>query len=192
MNPNIRKWKTKTDLNSKINVSESEDLLPNKVTESCKKPLNVFNAMFCDSLVTCITQQTNLYAAQRGKENLNVREEEIAIVIAILLLSEYCRVSQRDLYWAASPDTDNEDVARVMSRNRFRAILSNLHIGDNACLNDDRHYKVKYSRHSSCVECNDISTRSIRSFDNLLFKFNVSLPLVTGELLQKTVDVSTC
>ena len=30
-----------------------------------------------------------------------------------------------------------------------------------------------------------ISTRSIRSFDNLLFKFNVSLPLVTGELLQK-------
>ena len=25
---------------------------------------------------------------------------------------------------------------------------------------------------------------------NLLFKFNVSLPLVTGELLQKTVDVN--
>ena len=36
-----------------------------------------------------------------------------------------------------------------------------------------------------------ISTRSIRSFDNLFFKFNVSLPLVTGELLQKTVDVSS-
>ena len=35
-----------------------------------------------------------------------------------------------------------------------------------------------------------ISTRSIRSFDNLLFKFNVSLPLVTGELLQKTVAVN--
>ena len=35
-----------------------------------------------------------------------------------------------------------------------------------------------------------ISTRSIRSFDNLFFKFNVSLPLVTGELLQKTVDVN--
>ena len=46
---------------------------------------------------------------------------------------------------------------------------------------------VKYNRHSSYVECNDISTRSIRSFDNLLFKFNVSLPLVTGKLLQKTV-----
>ena len=46
----------------------------------------------------------------------------------------------------------------------------------------------KYSRHSSYVECNDISNRSIRSFSNLFFKFNVSLPLVTGELLQKKVD----
>ena len=49
----------------------------------------------------------------------------------------------------------------------------------------------KYSRHFSYVECNDISTRSIRSFDNLFLEFNVSLPLVTGELLQKTVDVSS-
>ena len=35
-----------------------------------------------------------------------------------------------------------------------------------------------------------ISATSFRSFDNLLFKFNVSLPLVTGKLLQKTVDVN--
>ena len=49
---------------------------------------------------------------------------------------------------------------------------------------------VSCIRHSSYVECNDISTRSIRFFDNLFFKFNISLPLVTGELLQKTVDVT--
>ena len=53
-----------------------------------------------------------------------------------------------------------------------------------------KNLRVKCSRHSSYVECNDISTRSIRSFDNLLFKFNVSLPLVTGELLQNTVAVN--
>ena len=29
-----------------------------------------------------------------------------------------------------------------MSTNRFREIFSNLHISDNACLNDDRYYKV--------------------------------------------------
>ena len=35
-----------------------------------------------------------------------------------------------------------------------------------------------------------ISIRSLRSFDNFLFKFNVSFPLVTGELLQNMVDVN--
>ena len=39
-------------------------------------------------------------------------------------------------------------------------------------------------------QASHVSTRSLRSFDNLLFKFNVSLPLVTGELLQKTVGVN--
>ena len=37
---------------------------------------------------------------------------------------------------------------------------------------------------------NNISITSLRSFDNFLFKFNASLPLVTGELLQNTVDVN--
>ena len=36
-----------------------------------------------------------------------------------------------------------------------------------------------------------ISTKSIRSFDNLFFIFDVSLLLVTGELLQKTVYVTS-
>ena len=35
-----------------------------------------------------------------------------------------------------------------------------------------------------------ISIRSLCSFNNLLFKFNVSLPLVTRELLQNMVDVN--
>ena len=51
--------------------------------------------------------------------------------------------------------------------------------------------KFIYTRHFSLVECNDIITRSSGSFDNLFFKFNVSLPLVTGELLQNTVDVTS-
>ena len=96
--------------------------------KSCKKPLNRFNTIFCDNLITCITQQTNLYAIQQRKENLNAREEAIATVIPTLLFSVYCRVPQRDLYWTASPDTHNKAVARAMSRNGFREIFSNLHI----------------------------------------------------------------
>ena len=39
----------------------------------------------------------------------------------------------------------------------------------------------KYSRHSSYVECNDFSINHFVLSTNFLFKFNVSLPLVTGE-----------
>ena len=48
----------------------------------------------------------------------------------------------------------------------------------------------KYSRHSSYVECNDFSINHFALSTNFLFKFNVSLPLVTGELLQNKVDVN--
>ena len=48
----------------------------------------------------------------------------------------------------------------------------------------------EYSRHSSYVECNDFSINHFVLSTNFLFKFNVSLPLVTGELLQNTVDVN--
>ena len=56
---------------------------------------------------------------------------------------------------------------------------------------------VTCSRHSSYVECNGILTRLLRSFDKLLFKFNVSLPLVTGELMLEfsifsVTDIANC
>ena len=93
-------------------------------------------------LMQCL-EQTNLYAAQHGKESLNVQEEEMATVIVILLMSGYCRVLQRDLYWSDSPDTHNDAVCRAMSRNRFREIFANLHLADNSDINDDRYYKVR-------------------------------------------------
>ena len=142
MKHNTRKWKSKTEINSKINVFKSEESFLDNVKKSCKKPLDVFSAMFF--LITCITKQTKLYAAQQGKEILNAREEEIATVMAILLLSGYCRVPQRKLYRAASPDIHNEAVARAISTNRFREIFSNLHIPDNASLNNDKYNKVRH------------------------------------------------
>ena len=103
----------------------------------------MFNAIFCDCLIFCIAEQINLYAAQQEKENLNTREDKSVTVVAILLLSGYCRVPQSDIYWAASSDTHSDAVARAMSRNRFREIFLNLPIADNASLNDDRYYKER-------------------------------------------------
>ena len=94
--------------------------------------------MFSDDLVLYVTNQTNLYAVQHGKCNLNILEDRIRTFIAVLLLSGYCKFSYRDLYWADTPDIHNEEVSIAMSRNRFREILSNLHLDDNTQITEDR------------------------------------------------------
>ena len=87
--------------------------------------------MFFDDLVLHVTNQTNLYAVQHGKGNLNILEDEIRTIIVVLLLSGYCKIPYRNLYRADAPDTQNEAVSCAMSRNRLREILSNLHLVDN-------------------------------------------------------------
>ena len=108
-----------------------------------KLPIDAFKALFSDDLVLHVTNQTNFYAVQHGKENLNILEDEIRTFIAVLLLSGYCKVPHRNLYWADAPDTHNEAVSCTMSRNRFREILSSLHLSGNTQITEDGYYRVR-------------------------------------------------
>ena len=99
--------------------------------------------MFSDDLVLHVTNQTNIYAVQHGKGNLNILEDKIRTFIAVFLLPGYCKVPYENLYWADVPGTHNEAVSCAMSRNRFREILSNLHLAENTQITEDRYYKVR-------------------------------------------------
>ena len=99
--------------------------------------------MFSDDLVLHVGNQTNLFAVQHGKRNLNILEDEISTFIADLLLSVYFKVPYRDFYWADAPDTHNEAVSYVVSINRFREILLNLRLADNTKITKGRYYKVR-------------------------------------------------
>ena len=139
----IRRWKKNFPLNNpNFVLSNSVPAISEQTKENLKNPLDTFNAMISCDIITHITHQTNLYASQKGK-NLNCDESEVITVIAIILLSGYCKVPCRDLYWSGSPDTHNEAVSNEMSRNRFREIFSCLHLANNAEINEDRYYKVR-------------------------------------------------
>ena len=133
-----RNWKKGTDLQPTLKLSEAS-AVPEEWKEIIKPPIDAFKAMFSDDLVLFVTNQTNLYAVQTGKGNLNILEDEIKCFIAVLLLSWYCKVPYRNLYWENVPDTHNEAVLCAMSRNRFREILSNLHMADNTKITEDRY-----------------------------------------------------
>ena len=66
--------------------------VPEEWKKIIKSPMDAFKAMFSDDLVLHVTNQTNLYAVQHGKGNLNILEDEIRTFISFLLLSGYCKV----------------------------------------------------------------------------------------------------
>ena len=91
-----------------------------------------------------MTNQTNLFAVQHGKGSLNILEDEIRNFIAVLWSSGYCKVPYRNLYWADALDTHkSHEVSCTVKKNRFREILSNLHLAENTQITEDRYYKVR-------------------------------------------------
>ena len=94
----IRRWKKNFPLNNpNVVLSNSVSAISEQTKENLKNPLDTFNAMISCDIITHITHQTNLYAPQKGK-NLNCDESEVITVIAIILLSGYCKVPCHDLY----------------------------------------------------------------------------------------------
>ena len=106
-------------------------------------PLDAFFSFFSKNLVNEITQQTMIYAQQRGKIDFVVTIEEVVTFIGILIFSGYTPVPYRRLYWSVEPDVHNDLVSASMRRNRFDEIMQFLHLADNSKVNSDRYYKVR-------------------------------------------------
>lgn len=122
--------------------------------EDGRKPENFFQALFDDSMWSKITDNTNEYAAKRkqllGEDiieqlqhpnykkfaRLNdwktVSEAEMKVFVAHLIVMGVVRKAQIEKYWAKSGVGQTPFFGRWMSRNRFTAILANLHIVDDS------------------------------------------------------------
>uniref|UniRef100_A0A0N7ZBJ6 PiggyBac transposable element-derived protein domain-containing protein n=1 Tax=Scylla olivacea TaxID=85551 RepID=A0A0N7ZBJ6_SCYOL len=69
--------------------------------------------------------------------------DEIKTFIGILLVSEYCCVPCRRLYWQRQPDVYNELIVDSMRRDRFEKIMKLFHAADNTKLpRNDKYGKV--------------------------------------------------
>ena len=119
-----RNWKKGTDFQPTLKLSEAS-AVPEEWKEIIKSPTDAFKAMFSHDLILHVANQTNLYAVQHGKGYLNILEDEIRAFIAVLC-KFYIEIFIGQMHLIHS-----ETVSCAMSRNRFREILSNLHLADN-------------------------------------------------------------
>jgi len=110
----------------------------------CKTATDVF-LKFIRPIVDNIIFKSNLYATQNNK-NLKLTEKELYAFLGIHFCMGYNKLPSYKLYWNTSDDLHVRSISKAMSRDRFREILSNIHVNDSANLpnnNKDKLYKLR-------------------------------------------------
>ncbi|XP_046686955.1 piggyBac transposable element-derived protein 3-like [Homalodisca vitripennis] len=147
-----------------------EGTIPNPPTEAASKtPLDFFSMFINEEIIHLITEQTNLYAQQKGKD-LSVTNIEIQQYIGILLHSGVVNVPQYRMYWAA--ETRYPAIAEVLPRNRFDDILNHFHLVDNTTrIPGDSLFKVRPLINTIAEACRTIPPEQNQSIDEHMIPF---------------------
>ena len=96
-------------------------------------PYEFFCKVWGEETFQELAKQTNLYAAQKGTAAwVNTYEEEMRSFLGIGLAMGLVWLPSLKDYWSTNPLLATPGIVKGMSRNRFRSILSHLHINDNS------------------------------------------------------------
>ncbi|KAJ8942608.1 hypothetical protein NQ314_010029 [Rhamnusium bicolor] len=112
-------------------------------------PFQVFQLFISDQLLDRIVYQTNLYAAQghitSGKKYTQTDIDEIKVFLGINILMGIKHLPSYRDHWSSEPDLHDYFISNLMSVNRFRWLLGNLHLNDNISMprNYDKLYKLR-------------------------------------------------
>lgn len=120
-------------------VPDSSFNLPDAV----KTPFQYFKMLFTDEMITHISEQTSLYAAQELGDPISTSPEEIEKFLAMLLFMGVFSFPAIDDYWCI--ESRFSVIADIMPRRRFKLLRQYLHFNDNQLCNGspDRFYKIR-------------------------------------------------
>ena len=119
-----------------------------------KKPEVYFNSLFDERMWTVISEATNVYARSkcvtptgnrctdpthdeyrkhcRLNTWINVSPGDFKLFMAHILIMGLVNKSELEKYWSLNSNTKIPFFGKYMSRNRFQAILWNLHVNDDS------------------------------------------------------------
>ncbi len=114
------------------------------VADISRKPSGIFELFLNVVAIEHLVKQTVTYALQRGSHSFSLTSDEMRTFIEILLMSGYCCVPRRRLYWQKQPDVYKKLIAGSMRRDRFDEIMKFLHAADNTKLpKNEKYAKVR-------------------------------------------------
>lgn len=112
-----------------------------------KSPVEIFEELFDENLLSYIVTQSLLYARQNNRHNFELSTNCLRKFIGIFLLSGYHSLPQEQMYWCEDEDIDLSSVRNCMPKNRFLDIKRNLHFNDNGSIiameKKDKLFKIR-------------------------------------------------
>ena len=136
-------------------------------------PLQIFEStMKLNELVKIICDQSNLYAAQNGRE-FATTPEKIRAFLGINYIMSISKLPNLKCYWSVDSYLSNDGVRNTMTRNLFVNILRNLHFNDNETADkSDKAYKMRnVINHLNEAFQNAMSDAKRQSIDEHMTKF---------------------
>lgn len=118
--------------NSGLQIDVAEDITP----------FDAFTLFVDDEIINIIVVETNRYAEQKFNNNqtksksrmtkwVPTDSEEIKKFLGLLIWMGLVRLGSIPSYWSTSDIYKNNVAAKIMSRNRFELLLSNIHFSNN-------------------------------------------------------------
>jgi hypothetical protein len=114
-----------------------EFLGTHKVNFQGEVPLDYFLSLFPNDLLEKITFETNLYALQKGKENVALTIPELKIYLGVVIVMTYIKYPRIRQYWSTETGLRMDLIANSISINRFEEIRQYLHFIDSNSIPDD-------------------------------------------------------
>jgi len=107
-------------------------------------PVSLFESVFTPALMELICRKSNKHASQKDQQDFDLDVPTLKLFIAILLLSGYVPLPLCPMYWEANGAVHNLMVSGAISRNRFSAIISNIHFASSNSMDaGDKFAKVR-------------------------------------------------
>ncbi len=98
--------------------------------ESSTTPVELFETFFDKELIGLMKDESVRYAGQKNA-TVTFDENDMYRLITILLISGYCQLPRRRMYWELANDVHNEIVASIKRRNRFEELMRYFHLANN-------------------------------------------------------------
>ena len=136
-----RTWIRK-DLMKSADENLRRDIFKPNMADVPRNPNEIFELFLHNDVLEHLRNSTVVYAMQKGNHQFKLDIDEMKIFISILLLSGYCTVARKRMYWELNLDTRNELVVNAMRRNRFEEIIAYFHAADVTKLDK----KLKFSK----------------------------------------------